>query len=324
MGPLARWLTGATCFLAALAVGMEVQALPLGSPFLTFLPAVAIAALLAGWWVGGTVALISAATAWWLFIRPSDASGNGPYPGTILALLGFLAVALLEIAICSALRHALVRIEDQEAAMLARIDSERGMRTELEHRVANTLQSISSVLERQARTTPDIATKMVLDEAIGRVAIFARIHRRISHPDNDIGGFLDALCHDLIGAFEATNLQVEVDCDPMDLDSRRAETVALIAAEALTNAIKHAYPGRARGTVAVSLREHGPLCTLEVRDDGVGMGQSAGIGWSGSLGLSVIRTMTQRLGGNVAWTGPPGTAMRVEFSRRPAPSQDNR
>lgn len=323
LGSLAQWLTGVTCFLAAVAVGMEFQVIPRGHPFMTFFPAVAIATLLAGWQIGVIVTFASTLAVGWLFIRPLDASEIGLHTGDVLALVGFLGVAALEIAITSALRRALVRMEKQRVGMQALIASERGMQTELEHRVANTLQSISNALERQARAASDTATKMVLDEAIGRVAIFARIHRRISRPDTDIGGFLEALCHDLLGAFEATHLRATVEADPIELGARRAETVALITAEALTNSIKHAYPDRAPGKVSVSLRKHGPLCVLEVSDDGVGIGPSADTLRSGSLGLSVIRTMTQRLGGNVTWAGPPGTVVRVEFPGHPAPPQDD-
>jgi two-component sensor histidine kinase len=94
--------------------------------------------------------------------------------------------------------------------------------------------------------------------------------------------------------------------------------VGLIVNEAVTNALKHAFPGERRGTVSVQLRHHGERgLRLEIADDGVGFAD--GDAGAAGGGTRLVRVLARQLNGDAAWRAArPGTAVVVTFPEAPA------
>ena len=83
--------------------------------------------------------------------------------------------------------------------------------------------------------------------------------------------------------------------------------------EAITNALKYAFPADGRGTVSVRLeRCKRDWLRLEIADDGQGCGEE-GQGDTAGGGTRLIRALARQLGGAAEWQGPPGTAVVVRF-----------
>ena len=101
--------------------------------------------------------------------------------------------------------------------------------------------------------------------------------------------------------------------DRISLHAAQAVPVGLIVNEAVTNALKHAFPGERQGAVTVRLRRHGESrLRLEIADDGVGLpGSDAGA--PGGSGTRLVRLLARQLDGHAAWHARPGTTVVVTF-----------
>jgi two-component sensor histidine kinase len=204
-------------------------------------------------------------------------------------------------------RHGLLRRSRDEAARLrAQLEEERAMLREMQHRIANALQFLASLLSLQAGrvTDPDTA-RGALEDAAARLGTVARIHRRLTEP-NLSGDALPELLRDIADAMlaarglgptmsDTVRLRVDVADAARRLDPVRATAVAMIVAEAATNAAKHAFDARDAGSLDILLERRDAQFILSVTDDGPGPPEDAAL--QESLGLPVMQAMARRLAG---------------------------
>ena len=89
---------------------------------------------------------------------------------------------------------------------------------------------------------------------------------------------------------------------------------ALVINETLSNAYKHAFKGRKKGTITISIEEKKGKMHILVRDDGVGMPDDLDLSHSNSLGLKLIRTLVQhQLKGSLMVHTDQGTEFIIEI-----------
>ena len=106
----------------------------------------------------------------------------------------------------------------------------------------------------------------------------------------------------------------------MILDVDCAINVALIAGEAITNALKHTFPDHRRGAVRVGLHAAGNDVVLSVEDNGIGLPAQ---GREGSLDMCLIEGMARGLNGALRIDGAQNTRVEVRFpASRSAPATD--
>jgi len=235
------------------------------------------------------------------------AGGHGPI---ILAMLlgGVAQAGLLALTEHRAARRPPCRVRDGDHLILL----------EMQHRTANALQFLASLLSLKADQVEDAeAGREALRDAAERLGTTARLHRRLNDPDISgprLAELLRETAADLLAARglaplgdAGVTLRVEVDAAPHGLDPVRATQVAMIVVEAVTNAAKHAFGARGRGQLAIGLRRAGVQMRLSIRDDGPGLAQ--GRPADEGLGVMVMEAMARRLGGRFSLgPGPDGGA----------------
>jgi two-component sensor histidine kinase len=196
---------------------------------------------------------------------------------------------------------------------------------EVNHRVGNSLQLISSILTLQANASGSADVRDALVDATGRVLAVAQLHRRL-YTSNDVQSiavdqYLDALVEDLRRSAESNQLaQLTLTCQPISIDPDRAVAIGVIVNELVTNALKYAYPGD-KGPIRVDIKDaDGNRAVLTVEDDGVGIVQRA-IPKSSGLGQRIVRAMGEKLGARIEYDDThAGTRVLVSFDlQRPAP-----
>lgn len=220
------------------------------------------------------------------------------------------------------------RLRAAVAEREALIDHQHILLREINHRVLNNFQMLSSLLSLQRRTAGTIESQRQLDNARGRMQSLAAVFRRLYRLDSFESLDFTPLLHEIVGDVtrtlqrrSAVRAQVEVHASPVMLASDRAMLLSLIIYELLTNALQHAFPDLRGGRVAVSLEaadEGG--CTLEVSDDGIGLPSDAE-SRPGGLGLRLVRQFATQAGGMVTIeSGGAGARFVVTFpaARRPA------
>ncbi|MGZ6013854.1 MAG: sensor histidine kinase [Caulobacteraceae bacterium] len=146
---------------------------------------------------------------------------------------------------------------------------------EVDHRVKNNLQLVASMILLQHRRTEDEAARRALKGVLERVNAVATVHRRLFQGDPhrfDVDDFMRDLTSDLAASAGRDDLQITLDLKPVVLPASSAAAFALVAAELLGNALRHAYPPGRGGPIAVSLGEGQGVCTLTIADRGIGVG----------------------------------------------------
>ena len=188
--------------------------------------------------------------------------------------------------------------------------------SDLSHRVKNHLQSLIALLSLSQRQTVDAGAAELLQSTIGRIMVLARVYDRLQlkdHRGTFVGArdYLQSLVEEISGALLGLRpVTVDVEVADVEIDANRAVTVGLIVNEAVTNSLKHAFPGDRVGTVTVRLDVRSDSFTLTVADDGVGLPDPQG---KGSTGRWLMQAMARQLGGAVELTGGRGTTVVVEF-----------
>ena len=203
----------------------------------------------------------------------------------------------------------------------ARLVTNAAMVREMHHRIKNNLQNVAMLLRLQMSGDRQISAREVLHESINRILSIAAVHEVLSQRGFRSVDLKEVLTR--VGRAVAHNMQrptleveVSVEGDEVALPSQVATSLALVVNELIQNALEHAFVGRTRGCVVVSLRR-GPAeqLTVEVRDDGVGLRSNAYAVSDRSarqLGLEIVETLVcEDLHGEWLLTGNGGTTARI-------------
>jgi two-component sensor histidine kinase len=209
---------------------------------------------------------------------------------------------------------------EQKNEQLVQLASERELlMREMNHRIKNSLQLVSSMIALQSRSVTDPDAKVRLRDAQARVGAVAKVHERLYQSEDlervDAGRYLEELCQDLSESAALRSRGGEIVCSVSEckLPPDRAIPLGIIATELVTNAVKHAYSAR-MGTVRVDLTAENGVCRLSVSDSGGGVGPDFELEEHAGIGMKVVRAMVQQLGATLEIDRlHPGTRFAVEI-----------
>ena len=198
---------------------------------------------------------------------------------------------------------------------------------ELQHRVANSLQIIASVLMQSALRVGSDEARTHLHQAHNRVLSIAEVQRQLATTGEDaiaLLPYVTQLCASIAASMipDPTRLSIAVDVDDSRIASDISVSLGLIVTELVINALKHAFPDDRRGIIRVTYTaierpadapgEGG--WQLEVRDDGIGMPPAHAA--RAGLGTSIVEALVRQRQARLAITDAhPGTTITV---RHPA------
>jgi two-component sensor histidine kinase len=170
---------------------------------------------------------------------------------------------------------------------------------EVRHRVANSLQIIASVLLQNAKRTLSDETRGHLKEAHNRVMSVAELERQLTGSGDgmvDLGVYFTNLCASIEASMISDHDQISLTVTGSGglVAARVSVSLGLIVTELVINALKHAFPERRHGKIAVDYSVHGPNWRLSVADDGVGMPADPAQIRVG-LGTSIVQALARQL-----------------------------
>jgi len=213
------------------------------------------------------------------------------------------------------------RIEAREEELSRSVQQKDILLKEIHHRVKNNLQIVSSLLNLHGKSVAEPNARNALDDVKMRVRALALVHRYLYEADDvrvvPLQMFMTELCRTLVNSLSdiRRRISLRVDIPEIAIKSDWAVPVALLVTEAITNAMKHAFPGDRAGNIAVRLGVNRVTgrAVLTVSDDGVGPPLSDPDQSNRHLGLHLIEAFARQIGGDLAISGPPGMTIKVRF-----------
>lgn len=192
---------------------------------------------------------------------------------------------------------------------------------EVDHRVKNNLQLISSLILLQSRRVESPVAREALRGVLERVSAIAIVHRRLFEANDlqrfDVAQFIHDLVKDLMAVSGRDDLQVALDLQRADIPAARAASVALILNELVSNAIRHAYPQGQAGALEIVARRRNGDVEIIVCDRGVGLANPARP--VRGFGLTITDLLCKQLSADCSFTdAEPGVRASVRLPIDPA------
>jgi len=195
---------------------------------------------------------------------------------------------------------------------------------EMNHRIGNSLQLITSMIRLQASSTQDNDARDVLRQAAERVIAVAQVHQRLYTSDDvryvEMRPYLTQLFAELLIAAAERGCELTLEVEDRRLTTDQAISVGIMVSELVTNALKYAYPD-AGGPIRVRLATIGDgRCELVVEDNGIGSNNGDDIKGTG-VGGRIVDAMARSLGATRT-TDPSHAGTRSIIRFTPSEAQD--
>ncbi|MFC3559054.1 tetratricopeptide repeat-containing sensor histidine kinase [Pedobacter jamesrossensis] len=197
------------------------------------------------------------------------------------------------------------------------IISKQWLLKEVHHRVKNNLHTVISLLESQAHYLKGDALKAIQNSE-HRIYAMSMIHQRLYQEDDvktiDIKVYLTEFISYLKDSFGThRHIKFILEFEPIRFGVSRAIPIGLIVNEAVTNAIKYAFPDMELGIILIRLTQKRSMIELIIKDNGVGLNPKNMAPDSQSLGLRLMRGLAGDLGGTIKIEGKQGAEITISF-----------
>jgi len=217
-------------------------------------------------------------------------------------------------------------IEQQQyqRKLQAALDRHQVLLREVNHRVKNSLQVVSSMLHLQANAIDDQNLSERLNEAASRVNAVGRAYERLAYTADYENIDLIEYLRQIIGDLDPTVAPCRIQFDApqaVQFAADRAILVGLIINELVSNAGKYAYPDHSGGSiwVRVRLQTENETVAISVRDEGVGLPPGFDPASSKRLGARLVNALAKQLGGElIRQPAPTGTDFALHIPLRSA------
>ncbi|WP_435202082.1 sensor histidine kinase [Qipengyuania sp. 902] len=306
--PLAKrrpWICYGVAIVASFA-GLLVRwavggALPEGFPYITFFPPVILTAFFFGVGPGALAAVLCGLLSWYFFIPPLDSFALDYR--AVVALLFFIGIVVVDIALVHWMQIANARLalEQQLTSQLA--ETREMLFNELQHRVGNNIQMISSLLNLQQRGLSDGDGKQALTDAARRLGLVGRLQRTLYSADGaqlSLASYIDRIARDTLDASGRNDIHYLFDARASGkLATEHAVSTALVVAEAISNSVEHGYAdaGGSLEVTVVDRADDEPCYIICIQDEGTGLPPGFALDKADSLGLRIATSLARSLKG---------------------------
>ncbi|MGB6547458.1 MAG: histidine kinase dimerization/phosphoacceptor domain -containing protein [Xanthobacteraceae bacterium] len=194
-----------------------------------------------------------------------------------------------------------------ERQMAELLQQKETLLQEMQHRVANSLQIIASILMLKARTVESEEIRLHLQDAHDRVMSVATVQQQLQASAHggaiELGPYLSRLCDALAASMicDSRPIILKVEADPGTGVSAEAVSIGLITTELVINALKHGFPNRGNGggEIFVKYKVNEANWRLSVSDNGVGLQQDGGRRGRTGLGTTIVEALAHQLKASV-------------------------
>ncbi len=194
-----------------------------------------------------------------------------------------------------------------EEAVSRALAEKEALLHELQHRVKNNLAMIIGIIDLETERVADETMRGILDDLKSRIDSLAFLYAILFKSNTlmsvTLGDYIESIVHSLEGVYIAgmSPVRIERRYDPVVASAKDATAWGLIVNELLTNALKYAFPSGTPGVIRLELARGNETIDLVVSDNGRGLPDGFDIErWPG-LGLLLVKTLAQQLGGTFSF-----------------------
>jgi two-component sensor histidine kinase len=191
---------------------------------------------------------------------------------------------------------------------------------EIHHRVKNNLQIISSLLNLQSGYIKDKDSIEIFKESQNRIRSMALIHEKLYQSNDmsqiDFSEYVSELVSNLFSSYSLNSALITLhqDINNILLEMDLAINLGLIINELVSNAFKHAFPKGNKGNLYISMRNDEQKYELIIEDDGIGFSSEIDFRTTESLGLQLVITLVEQIGGEIFLFRDNGTKFVIKFN----------
>lgn len=214
-----------------------------------------------------------------------------------------------------------IRINEKNKLLEHLLKEKEWLLKEVHHRVKNNLHTVICLLESQAVYLENDALKAV-ENSQHRIYAMSLIHQKLYQSEDiksiNMAAYLPEFVHYLGDSFGVLGrIRFQLSIESLQLGISQAIPLALIVNEAVTNAIKYAFKETNKGLIEISFYQEGNLIKLIIADDGTGIKNEFIQSSTGSLGLNLIKGLSEDINGQLKIENRNGTRFTIEFATDP-------
>lgn len=190
---------------------------------------------------------------------------------------------------------------------------------EIHHRVKNSLQLVSSLLQLQSKDIQDEEALKSIHEGQERVRAMALIHQKLYQNENlttiDFSEYCYMLANEIRSIYaQQEKVDIQLDINDMHFDIDTAIPLGLILNELVTNSFKYAFSSFQENIISISIKEleEGNYLLL-VKDNGKGLPEGIDLKKVKSLGLRLVKRLSKQLHGSFEYQSDNGGLFKVRF-----------
>lgn len=249
--------------------------------------------------------------------------------GEVVACMNIASHDIMEIpdmsqnyleTIASQIGSVIVRLRAEETIKNALKEKELLLK-EVHHRVKNNLQIMSSLLHLHERRIEDKELLKIYRDSQNQIRSIALVHEKLYRSDDmakiDFAEYVKIMATELYQTYicDPKRLELQIKAENIRIGIDQAIPCGLIVNELISNAIKHAFPEglQRNGKITISLKEKDNTVEITVKDNGAGIPEEIDINRVNSMGLQLVRLLTDQLKGEFKLTRKKGTSFTITF-----------
>lgn len=191
---------------------------------------------------------------------------------------------------------------------------------EIHHRVKNSLALVSSFVGLYQGEHPEQSKNDFFDELQQKINTISLVHTYL-YQSSDIEhisfkSYIKVLLENMLDNFVIStgNIGLDLDVEDVFLPAKSTISIGLIISELTINSLKYAFPNNETGKITVKFTQEGSDYVLIYSDDGIGLPDSFNIKNSDSLGMILIESLTEQLGGTLNIITGSNSTFTIKFS----------
>jgi two-component sensor histidine kinase len=211
-------------------------------------------------------------------------------------------------------------INKKNSALQKLVVEKEWLLREIHHRTKNNLHMVVGLLASQTEFLKNEEAVQAINDSQNRIQVMSLIHQRLYQSENlsiiDMSSYIFELTEYLKDSFEIRNrIRFLLDIDSFNLPLSHSIPIGLIFNEAVTNAIKYAFPNDENGIITISLKTNdNQNYTLIIQDNGIGLPVDFDPYNNPSLGVKLMHGLSADIGGKFLITNSDGTKITLEFT----------